>query len=55
MCKIVKQGPTVEHRELHSINYNGKEYEKECVYNWTTLLYSSNKHKIVNQFKKKKV
>ena len=26
------------------INHNGKEYEKECIYmyNWVTLLYSSN-------------
>ena len=26
------------------INYNGKEYEKECtyMYNWITLLYSRN-------------
>ena len=40
------------------INHNGKEYVKQCVYmyNWITLLYSRNKHNIVNQlyFNKKK-
>ena len=31
------------------INHNGKEYKKECIYmyNWITLLYSSNEH--INQ------
>ena len=33
------------------INHNGKEYEKECIYeyNWVTLLYYGNEDNIVNQ------
>ena len=34
------------------INHNGKEYKKkECIhmYNWTTLLHSSNEHNMANQ------
>ena len=26
------QGPSAEHRELYSVNHNGKKYEKEYVY-----------------------
>ena len=31
------------------INHNGKECEKEYMYNWITLLYSINKHNTGNQ------
>ena len=42
---------TENYIEYPVINHNGKEYKKEHthVYNWVTLLYSRDWHKIVNQ------
>ena len=47
---------TVEHRELYSVlcsDVTGKEIQKKrgymCVYSWSTLLYSRNRHNIVKQ------
>ena len=31
------------------INHNGKEYEKEYIFNRITLLYTRNEHDIVNK------
>ena len=34
ICKMGKQGPIVQHRELYSISYDKKlwkKYEKECI------------------------
>ena len=35
-------GSIVEHRGLYSVSWEEKQYEKECMYNRTTLLYSRN-------------
>ena len=48
-----QQGPTVQHKEQDIqypvINQNRRENQKECIYDWITLLYSKHQHNTINQ------